>query len=166
MKIKQILLKDIRPPDIQDEAAQVVLIFAKTSLIRQALLFDELRLTYLNAIILGCSTSGEIYDTKVYDNTISFTAGEIEGAKQVSELPTHFGETLSITGGLAGDADRLIANGPPRKGIVAALGFYGTRLNVGFGSLGGWDSFGPERIITKAKGNSLYDIDGQSAQVI
>jgi hypothetical protein len=34
---------------------------------------------------------------------------------------------------------------------------------VGFGSLGGWDPFGPERLVTRSKGNILYEMDGRSA---
>ena len=49
------------------------------------------------------------------------------------------------------------------EGVIAALGFYGKRLRIGYGSLGGWDSFGPERLITRSKGNVLYELDGQSA---
>ena len=52
---------------------------------------------------------------------------------------------------------------PPRQRLIAAVGFYGDRLKVGCGSLGGWDPFGPERIITKSSGNVLYELDGQSA---
>ena len=44
-----------------------------------------------------------------------------------------------------------------------ALGLYGDRLKIGYGSQGGWDSFGPERLITRAKGNILYEFDHQSA---
>ncbi|RJQ51925.1 MAG: hypothetical protein C4530_19405, partial [Desulfobacteraceae bacterium] len=29
--------------------------------------------------------------------------------------------------------------------------------------LGGWDPFGPERLVTRSKGNVLYELDGQSA---
>ena len=47
--------------------------------------------------------------------------------------------------------------------MIAALGFYGERLKVGYGSLGGWDSFGAERLITRSKGNVLYELDGHSA---
>jgi hypothetical protein len=32
-----------------------------------------------------------------------------------------------------------------------------------FASFGGWIPFGPERVITKSKGNILYEIDGQPA---
>src|SRR5207237_8604793 len=43
------------------------------------------------------------------------------------------------------------------------LGLYGARLRVGYGSLGGWDSFGPERLITRSIRNVLYELDGKSA---
>ena len=49
-----------------------------------------------------------------------------------------------------------------RDSVVAAA-FYGDRLKVGYGSLGGWDTFGPERLITRSKGNVLYELDGKSA---
>jgi hypothetical protein len=46
---------------------------------------------------------------------------------------------------------------------VAAIGLYGSRVKIGYGSLGGWDPFGPERQITRSEGNVLYELDGQSA---
>ena len=46
---------------------------------------------------------------------------------------------------------------------IAAVALYGRGLRVGFGSLGGWDPFGPERVITKAHGNVLHELDGHSA---
>ncbi len=52
---------------------------------------------------------------------------------------------------------------PPSKNTLAAVGFYGSGLKVGYGSMGGWDPFGPERLVTKAKDNLLYEVDGQSA---
>src|SRR6185436_20010101 len=58
---------------------------------------------------------------------------------------------------------RVLADGRSQKNMVAAVGLYGSRLRVGTGSLGGWDSFGPERQVTRAKGNVLYELDGQSA---
>jgi hypothetical protein len=48
-------------------------------------------------------------------------------------------------------------------GRVAAVGLYGNHLAVGFGSLGGWDPFGPERLVTRSRGNVLYELDGRSA---
>ncbi len=49
-----------------------------------------------------------------------------------------------------------------RAGVVA-VGFYGDRLRVGYGSLGGWDPFGPERRITRSRGNVLYELDSRPA---
>ena len=54
-------------------------------------------------------------------------------------------------------------DGTPEKDTIAVLGLYGDRLRIGFGSLGGWDSFGPERLITRSTGNVLYELDGRSA---
>ncbi len=85
-------------------------------------------------------------------------------AGMVENLPPH----VTLTGGLAGDGDRfsstyVLWDELPQKDAAAALGFYGEYLRVGYGSLGGWDSFGPERLITRSKGNILYELDGQNA---
>ncbi len=82
----------------------------------------------------------------------------------VSALPPQ----VTVTGGLAGDGERfketvVLWNGICDTRTVAALGFYGKRLQVGFGSLGGWDPFGPERLITRSEGNVLFELDGRSA---
>ena len=75
---------------------------------------------------------------------------------------------VSITGGLSGDgtnfAETLVigddAEGSQR---VAAVGLYGDGLRIGYGSMGGWEPFGPLRTITRAEGNVLYELDGRSA---
>ena len=46
---------------------------------------------------------------------------------------------------------------------MIGVGFYGSALKVGYGSLGGWDPFGLERTITRSKDNVLYELDGQPA---
>jgi hypothetical protein len=82
----------------------------------------------------------------------------------MDELP----QGVRVTGGLAGDGtdfrETLIVSGTraqPRR--VIAVGLYGNRLRVGYGSLGGWDPFGPERLITRSRMNVLYELDGRSA---
>jgi hypothetical protein len=54
-------------------------------------------------------------------------------------------------------------NAPPKTGQVVAVGFYGSQLVVGHGSLGGWEMFGPNRRVTRAVGNVVYELDGQPA---
>ena len=73
-----------------------------------------------------------------------------------------------MTGGLSGDGARfaetyVCADGEAQQKRVVLIGFYGNRLRVGCGSMGGWDSFGPERRITRSQGNVLYELDGRSA---
>jgi len=75
---------------------------------------------------------------------------------------------ISVTGGLAGDGSKfqstwvLDKEGIPRSNQLSALAFYG-KWEVGFGSMGGWDSFGVERQVTKSKNNILYEIDNKPA---
>ena len=66
---------------------------------------------------------------------------------------------ICATGGLAGDGQRfertwVCCDSDPEEGIVAAIGIYGSKDTVGFwhGCKGGWDSFGPERLITGSQG--------------
>jgi hypothetical protein len=54
-------------------------------------------------------------------------------------------------------------DGDPQSRQLVAIGLYGARLRIGTGSLGGWDPFGPERLITRSTGNVLYEFDGHSA---
>jgi hypothetical protein len=56
-----------------------------------------------------------------------------------------------------------MCGGAPVSGQVAILGLYGDQLTVGYGSQGGWDPFGPERVVTRSKANVLYELDGQPA---
>ncbi len=75
---------------------------------------------------------------------------------------------VTVTGGLAGDGERfketLVVHGEgAERDLVAVLGISGDRIAVGHGSLGGWDPFGPERLITRSSGNVLHELDGKSA---
>ena len=77
-------------------------------------------------------------------------------------------QSVSVSGGLSADGEHfketlVFVDREARRNTVAAVGLYGTHLSVGCGSLGGWDSFGPERQITRSEGNVLYELDGQSA---
>lgn len=173
----------------------------------------NLREKYPKSIITGCSTSGEIEDINVHDNTAIATGVIFEKSKVVynqvfipsSDESMEVGSSLvekfdqdglkhlfvlsdglnvngselikglrhrgnqkySITGGLAGDGANfentfVITNDVEvRSNMIIAIGFYGEDLKVGYGSLGGWDSFGVDRIVTKSEGNVLYEIDGE-----
>jgi hypothetical protein len=174
----------------------------------------DLARAYRTSHILGCSTSGEILDTKLTDDTVavavvrfehsrlrradstvsgevdSFRAGEaiarelaapdlrgifllsdglnVNGSELVRGLNAILPESVVVTGGLAGDGPRfertwtLTADGP-QSGLVSAVGMYGDRVHIGHGSRGGWDIFGPARLVTRSQGNVLYELDGKPA---
>lgn len=194
--------------------AQLVLVFGATERLRDASRLQELKARHPEALLFGCSTSGEIADTQVLDDSIvatalafdrttlqvastaiaseadSHAAGcrlgarlpperlshvlvlsdglKVNGSQLVEGLTGVLPPGVAVTGGLAGDGTRfqetlVIRGDRAQPRIVAALGFYGSRLRVGCASLGGWDPFGPERVITRAVGNVLYELDGQSA---
>ncbi len=200
--------------DVNLSDAQLVLVFASTSLMADPKHYTGIKKDYPNAIIMGCSTAGEICGTKVRDDSISLTAVKfdhtrvqlatqhiqgtdqsfdcgkslatnliandlkhilvisdglkVNGTDLVKGMRDVVPENVAITGGLSGDGARfehtfVCCNNGPEEGAITAIGFYGTHLNVSYGSMGGWETFGPERLITKSAGNKLYELDGVSA---
>jgi hypothetical protein len=92
----------------------------------------------------------------------------VNGSQLVAGITDAVGRDVSLTGGLAGDGGRFAetlvgADGPPRKHMVAAVGFYGPAIRFGHGSAGGWAEFGPRRRITRSRGDLLYELDGEPA---
>lgn len=94
----------------------------------------------------------------------SFTNGSL----LINGLEYDIDKNISITGGICGDDARFEKtlasyNEMPREGEVILIGFYGDSLEISFASSGGWQPFGPERVITRSDSNILYEIDGQPA---
>ena len=92
----------------------------------------------------------------------------VNGSALVQGLTRGLPSRLAVTGGLSADGPRfedtsVIVAGQPRSRVIVAVGLYGAALRIGYGSLGGWDVFGPMRLITRSSGNVLYELDGQSA---
>lgn len=92
----------------------------------------------------------------------------VNGSELVRGLASVIPDEVIVTGGLAGDADRfertwVIHDGAPAPDQVTAVGLYGNAVQIGHGSQGGWDIFGPERTVSRSKGNVLYELDGRPA---
>lgn len=92
----------------------------------------------------------------------------INGSELAKGLDCLKRKDIVITGGLAGDGSQFkktwtIANGKILTDSISAVGFYGNKISIGHGSCGGWDIFGIERRITRSKGNTLFELDGQPA---
>lgn len=93
---------------------------------------------------------------------------KVNGSELVAGLTEHLPDHVTATGGLSGDGERfektvVLWEDQAQSDAVVLVGFYGDQISVGFGSLGGWDRFGPERLVTRSEGNVLYELDGQSA---
>ena len=92
----------------------------------------------------------------------------INGSELTKGLNHQLNNRIPVTGGLAGDQANfaetvIVHNQAGEKNLVLAIGFYGEHMQVGYGSMGGWDSFGADREVTKSKGNILYELDGHPA---
>ena len=199
-------------PGRMSGAPQCVLAFGDEALLRDAAARADLRRAYPAARILGCTTAGEIGDTRVTEGTLVATAVRFEHARVESALvavgsdsretgrrlaamlppdrlrhafvlvdglevdgtafahglraglPSH----VAVTGGLAGDGLRfertaVLLDEQVGPGTAAIVGFYGDRLAVGHGCMGGWGAFGPERLITRSSGRVLQEVDGRPA---
>lgn len=197
------------------KSAQWVLTFGSRDVLQAPDHIMNIRKSYPDALIVGCSTAGEISGNRVFDDSLVVTAVEFEhtrvkgvtvnlgdvdmdssragealanaldhdrlshvfvisegthtnGSDLVRGLSENLPSKVAITGGLAGDGARfeetlVFFNSGPKADTIAVIGFYGDRLQVGYGSMGGWDPFGPERLITRSEGNILYELDDQSA---
>lgn len=93
---------------------------------------------------------------------------KVNGAALANGLREALPCDISGTGGLAGDGARfaetmVMLNDDVESGLVVAVGFYGPDIEVGWASAGGWDAFGPRRLVTRAQDNILFELDGQPA---
>ena len=92
----------------------------------------------------------------------------VNGSALVAGLRAVLPPQVGLTGGLSGDGARfertaVCLDGPTPSQQIVAIGLYGDRLQVGCGSRGGWEPFGPERLITRSSGSVLYELDGEPA---
>jgi hypothetical protein len=93
----------------------------------------------------------------------------VNGTALVQGIRSTLPKDVNVTGGLAGDGADFKStwvidkNGQAQSNMITAIGFYGEHIHIGYGSLGGWDSFGIERSVTKSEKNVLYEIDKQPA---
>jgi len=195
-------------------SAQLLFVFGRGELLERGEVCADLRRSYPEANIVGCSTAGEIAGTRVLDGSVVATAVRFDSshvevatvdlpsaadcveagrslgraldpdglvhvfvlseglAVNGTDLARGFADALppgvAVTGGLSGDAERfertvVLFGGEARPKRVVAVGLYGDRLRFGFGSLGGWDPFGPMRRVTRSSGNQLFELDGRPA---
>ncbi|THU36882.1 histidine kinase [Niastella caeni] len=92
----------------------------------------------------------------------------VNGSELVRGINELVNNRVPVTGGLAGDGTNFQStvvglNEKPSNGNIVAIPFYGKHFVVSHASMGGWEIFGPERTVTKAVDNQLFEIEGQKA---
>jgi hypothetical protein len=92
----------------------------------------------------------------------------VNGSELVKGINSQVQDRVLVTGGLAGDGTAFKStlvglNAKPGYGQIVAIGMYGGELQIAHGSMGGWESYGPERTISRSKGNQLFMIDDEYA---
>jgi hypothetical protein len=145
-------------------------------LVTTAIIFDHTRVQLVQTHIETPETSlqagetlGRSLESEGLKHVVVFADGlQVNGTELVEGFKKSLPKDVKITGGMAGDGELfektlVCCDGPPQAGQIAAVGFYGSRFKVGYGSLAGWVPFGTDRLITKSKGNILYELDGQPA---
>lgn len=146
------------------------------SVVATAIAFERTSLTTASAYL---SESSSIEDTGALlaDRLVSqdlrhvilFSDGlHVNGSELVRGLTGRLPEGVTVTGGLAADGEGfkqtvVLVEGIPRDRVVVGVGLCGDSIRVGAGSVGGWDPFGPERLVTRSHGSVLHELDGQSA---
>jgi hypothetical protein len=146
-----------------DSISLTAIFFEKTKLKTAHINIDKAASSYE----AGKSLAQELDPAGLKNIMVISDGQKVNGSELVMGLQEHLPKETIITGGLAGDSTRfqktLVGlNEFPLEGRIAVIGFYGS-LSITYGSVGGWNSFGPERLITKSKANILYELDGKSA---
>ena len=92
----------------------------------------------------------------------------VDGSELVNGIKSLLPDSVVITGGLAGDCGRfektwVIANREMEENSVSALGLYGHRVQISYGSGHGWDGLEIHYKVTRSNKNVLYELDGKPA---
>ena len=220
MKTQQVQVNDIaalsaKLATISDsDKANLVLIFGSPKMLKAETVFAQIKAACPAAIIVGCSTAGEITNAGIADETLVVTLSQfdkvalsvastdlmsmddsegagrrlgailksskpraviilgqgvnINGSALIDGLHAEMGDSVAITGGLAGDGARfqetvVVTPDGVSSTAVVAVGLGGDALCFNHGSFGGWEPFGTLRKVTRSTGNVLFELDGTPA---
>ncbi|MBN2866839.1 MAG: FIST C-terminal domain-containing protein [Thiotrichales bacterium] len=142
--------------------------------------FEKSRFQVVSAAVddfVDAQSLGEFLGSKLksFENPLAPLKGifvlsdgiNVNGTPLVKGITAGSPQTI-ITGGLMGDGSRfeqtyVLADKQWASKQVVAVGFYGKNLSLSHGSKGGWDVFGPERLVTHSVDNVVYEFDGAPA---
>lgn len=151
---------------VHDDTISVTLVEFKSTKVQMVEASIE---NHVDSVALGKALIKDI-PTDGLSHVLVFSDGlSVNGTQLVEGMRGSLPENVAVTGGLAGDGadfnQTLVIgkDGQAKDKIVVGIGLYNPDLKIGYGSLGGWDTFGIERLVTRSDDNVLYEIDGQPA---
>ena len=189
MKTLQVKMNDIdkeKLQTIQSLKPQLVFAFGSPKWFKDKSLLPFLK-ELKDVHTIGCSTSGEIISEGIQEDSLVLTgvhfendmeikqaSAQLDSPSKIEKAGEELGKKLNsenlkfvfVLGlGVNFNGSALIRGMKKHlgKNVVITGGLAGESLEIGYGSIGGWQPFGPVRRATKAEGNILYQIDGQPA---
>jgi hypothetical protein len=126
----------------------------------------EFEIKGLNGYITGAKIAALIEQAELNNVMILLDAGKINGGYLLDGINSVFEGKIPVYGGFAGDdtnfQEQVVGlNKLPESNKVVVVAFYGKNLKVSHGSKGGWEVFGPERVVTKSEAQRVYELDGK-----
>jgi hypothetical protein len=154
---------EIHDTTVEDESLSVVAVTLERSRLKLA----QVSLGQTDSFESGVALGRQLVAPDLRAVILLCDGLNVNGTQLTNGLSSVLGD-VPTSGGLAGDGTRfqstwVLASGRPSSGAACAVGLYGSELHVGHGCKGGWDKFGPERRVTRADGNVLFELDDRPA---
>lgn len=116
-----------------------------------------------NTSYLNQRVKNELYSPDLTALLVLSEGSFVNGTDLIEELKAETVHNVPIFGGIAGDGylfERTVVglNHDAVDHSIVIVGFYGSHLQLGFGSEGGWTDFGPEREVTLSTKNKVFKI--------
>ena len=149
---------------VENKLVVTAIQFEKTPIKALEILVDASHTeNYLNQRV-----KNELYSPDLSAILVLSEGSLVNGTDLIEELKAETLQNVPIFGGIAGDGylfEKTVVglNHDAVANSIVLIGFYGTHLQFGFGSEGGWSDFGPEREVTLSTKNKVFKIGDRYA---
>ncbi|MEP6746508.1 MAG: FIST N-terminal domain-containing protein [Bacteroidota bacterium] len=150
---------------VEDSGFTVTAIqFDKTTVRSHSVNIDN----YTNSYDAGFSLMKKIDATETKFIFLLSDGQKVNGSELIRGINEANTTQIPVSGGLAADGYNFVStltgiNAVPGEGNIIAIALCGKTLVVKYGTEAGWENFGPERLVTNAVSNRLFEIDGKNA---
>ncbi|HEU4732890.1 MAG TPA: FIST N-terminal domain-containing protein [Kofleriaceae bacterium] len=156
---------EIDQTQIRDESMVVAVVRFERTRVRQA----EARIeSEADSYAAGTRLAAELLSPELRAVLVLAPGTGVNGRALVAGLSGRLPARVVVSGGLAADGQRFgptwaVASGRIEPREVVAVGLYGDHVRVSRGAGGGWKPYGEDCVVTRAKGNVVYELDHRPA---